>query len=149
MHENKQKIDDHRLKELRSIFEKYPEILAVYLFGSYASGKVHKESDLDLAIVPDNNTIRQKRLDILQQLTQKGFTNIDLVILDFPDIVLMYEVIRINRLIYKKPDFDHGAFYSKIIRQYFDFYPYLEYQRKAYKRRILIDQTWSHSQTLE
>ena len=135
------KINQQSLKELRSIFKKYPDILAVYLFGSRARGRIHKESDLDLAIVPKDKTLREKRLDILYDLTRKGFSNVDLVFLDTHDIVLLYEVLRVNHLIYKKPDFDHGAFYSKIIRQYFDFYPYLEYQRKAYKRRILLDQT--------
>jgi uncharacterized protein len=39
--------------------------------------------------------------------------------------------------------------YSKIIRQYLDFMPYLETQRKAYKRRIERGSTGSHSQAIE
>lgn len=40
------------LQVLPEVFRKYPDIQAVYLFGSFATGNVHGESDLDLAIVP-------------------------------------------------------------------------------------------------
>ncbi len=61
----------------------------------------------------------------------------DLVFLDTDDIVLKYEVIRQNKLIYQTDDFDRGSTYSLIIRKYLDFLPYLETQRQAYKKRIL------------
>ena len=44
------------LKLLKNVFRNYPEIQAVYLFGSVASGNVHQESDIDLAIIPDKYT---------------------------------------------------------------------------------------------
>ena len=40
------------------------------------------------------------------------------------DIVLQYEAVRQNILVYQTPGFDRGATYSKIVRQYLDFYPY-------------------------
>lgn len=40
------------LERLPDIFAKYPDIQAVYLFGSAVTGRMHAESDLDLAIVP-------------------------------------------------------------------------------------------------
>jgi len=39
------------LENLKKVFSQYPEIRAVYLFGSRASGRVHRESDLDLAVL--------------------------------------------------------------------------------------------------
>ncbi|MEA3415614.1 MAG: nucleotidyltransferase domain-containing protein, partial [Thermodesulfobacteriota bacterium] len=41
----------------QNIFRKYPDIKAVYLFGSVGSGKTHRESDLDLAIVPRSGNL--------------------------------------------------------------------------------------------
>jgi len=125
---------------LSKVFQEYPDILAVYLFGSYAANRTHRESDLDLAIVPRNSSIRTKRLDILTDLARSGFCNVDLVFLDTDDIVLKFEAVRQNKLVYQAEDFDRGALYSKILRQYFDFYPYLEIQRIAYKRRLSGDQ---------
>lgn len=134
---------------LSKVFQEYPDILAVYLFGSYATGHVHRESDLDLAIVPRNSSIRTKRLDILTDLARSGFCNVDLVFLDTDDIVLKYEAVRQNKLVYQTEEFDRGALYSKILRQYFDFCPYLEIQRAAYKRRVLGDQNGSHSEAAQ
>jgi hypothetical protein len=125
------------LRLLAEIFQKYPEVLAVYLFGSAVSERVHQESDLDLAILPATEAVREKRLDILTDLARHGFCNVDLVFLDGSDIVLEYEAIRHNVLVYQAHGFDRGATYSKIIRQYLDFYPYLCVQREAYKKRIL------------
>lgn len=124
------------LKILPNIFKKYKDIQAVYLFGSYSTGKKHPESDIDLAIVPANLNVKDKKLEILTDLAKHGFCNIDLVFLDTNDIVLKFEVVRNNSIIYQKTDFNHGEYFSKVLRQYFDFVPYLNVQRQAYKERI-------------
>lgn len=122
---------------LPGIFKKYPDVQAVYLFGSVASGKANSQSDIDLAIVPRDSSLRDKKLDILADLTRSGFNNVDIVFLDIRDIVVRFEAVRQNRLIYCAPNFDAGSFFSLTIRQYFDFLPYLKIQREAYKHRIL------------
>ena len=98
---------------------------------------MHNESDLDLAIVPVDETAHHQRLDILTSLAENGFCNVDIVYLDTDDIVLKYEAVHKNQLIYQSKKFNHGNFYSKIIRQYLDFLPYLDIQRAAYKRRLI------------
>lgn len=125
------------IKLLGKVFKNYPEIGAVYLFGSAATGKLHRESDIDLAIYPDTLKLREKKLAILTELARLGFCNVDLVFMDSNDIVLQYEAVRQNIVVYQAPGFERGSTYSKIIRQYLDFYPYLTEQRNAYKKRIL------------
>lgn len=125
------------LGKLTEVFKKYPAIQAVYLFGSAASGKIHSESDIDLGILPQNHSLRNQKLDILADLTQQGFNNVDIVFLDTKDIVIRFEVIRQNHLIYSVKGFEAGDFFSLTLRQYFDFMPYLKIQREAYKKRIL------------
>ena len=128
---------------LKQIFGQYKDIAAVYLFGSYATGHARQGSDLDLAILPRRRGAfrgRQK-MDILADLARHGFCEVDLVFLDTDDIVLKYEAVRYNRLVYQAEDFDRGAFYSKVVRQYLDFLPYLDVQRRAYKKRILSGQS--------
>ena len=137
------------IRSLKDVFQRYPAIQAVYVFGSTGSGKMHSESDLDLAIVSRSMPLKENKLQLLTELASLGFCNADLVFLDTGDIVLKYEAVRQNRLIYSVQDFDRGSMYSKVIRQYLDFVPYLETQRKAYKRRIESGSTGSHSQTIE
>ncbi len=125
---------------LKAIFGKYPGIQAVYLFGSSASGRAHAESDLDLAVLADDAGLRARKVDILAELAANGFCNVDLVFLPDNDIVLQYEAVRLNRLLYQRPDFDGAATFSLIVRRYLDFQPYLKVQRKAYKQRVLNGQ---------
>jgi predicted nucleotidyltransferase len=125
------------IKLLKKVFKKFSEIEAVYLFGSAASGKLHLESDIDLAIYPDTPGLRKKKLSILTQLARFGFCNVDLVFMAKNDIVLQYEAVRQNIVVYQASGFDLGSTYSKIVRQYLDFYPYLVEQRNEYKKRIL------------
>jgi len=77
--------------KLQTIFARYPEIQAVYLFGSTAADTNRPDSDLDLAMVPRSKVLRRQKLDILADLAQAGFDNVDLVILDTKDLVLQAE----------------------------------------------------------
>jgi predicted nucleotidyltransferase len=131
----KQKPD---LQTLHRIFKRYPGVKAVYVFGSSAADRTHADSDLDLAVVPRHHQVRAKKLDMLADLARVGLSDVDLVFLDTDDIVLKYEAVRLNQLVYQADDFDRGAFYSLVVRKYLDFLPYLEVQREAYKRRILV-----------
>jgi predicted nucleotidyltransferase len=125
---------------LKAIFGKYPGIQAVYLFGSSATGRARAESDLDLAVLADDAKLRARKVDILAELAANGFCNVDLVFLPDNDIVLQYEAVRLNRLLYQRPDFDGAATFSLVVRRYLDFQPYLKVQRKAYKQRVLNGQ---------
>jgi predicted nucleotidyltransferase len=137
------------IRALQDVFQRYPAIQAVYVFGSIGSGKTHQGSDLDLAIVYSGTNLREKKLLLLTDLARRGFCDVDLIFLDTKDIVLKYEAIRQNHLIYATHNFDRGSMYSKVIRQYLDFEPYLKTQRKAYKRRIERGSTGSHSKAIE
>ena len=125
------------ITRLHDIFERYADIQAVYLFGSMARGTAHTGSDLDLAILPRSPLLRARKLDLLTDLARHGFCDVDLVFLDTSDIVMRYEAVRLNELVYAAADFDRGALYSSIVRQYLDFLPYLNVQRAAFKRSIL------------
>ena len=125
------------LERLKAVFEQFPQIQAVYLFGSRAAGRARAGSDLDLAVVSKNAPSVSEKLDILSQLAKEGFCDVDLVFLPRDNIVLQYEAVRMNRVVYRRPEFDSAAHYSLVIRRYLDFVPYLDVQRKAYKERIL------------
>lgn len=128
------------LEQLRTVFASYPQIQAVYLFGSAVTGRLRPESDIDLAIVARMPGVRSRKLDLLTDLARAGFCDVDLVFLDEADVVTQYEAVRHNRLIYAAEDFDRGALYARVVGRYLDFLPYLAVQRAAYKERILSGQ---------
>ena len=98
------------ITRLHDIFERYADILAVYLFGSTARGTADAGSDLDLAIVPRGPSLRARKLDLLADLARHGFCDVDLVFLDTDDIVTRYEAVRLNELVYAAADFDRARF---------------------------------------
>ena len=134
---------------LPKVFQKYPEIQVVYLFGSAVTGKLHEESDLDLAAFIEGEVPSDMKLNLLSELARLGFCDVDLVFMNTDDIVLKYEAVRQNRVVYQRPDFDRGTNYSNIVRQYLDFYPHLAVQREAYKKRIMNGAPGSHTQKVE
>ena len=123
-----------------TLFCRYPAVEAVFLFGSEGAQRTHAESDLDLAVLPTDTSDLPPRLDILEDLARAGFCDVDLVFLKEDDIVLRFEAVKHCRLLYAIGSFDFGSFFSKTVRQYFDFLPYLKVQREVYKRSILSGQ---------
>jgi len=128
---------DALLERLRRVFARYPCIEAAYLFGSHAAGRAGPDSDVDLALVGPRDELQAHKLDILAELTAEGVDKVDLVALDGADPVLRFEAVHHNRLIFARPGFDHGQYFSRALREYFDLEPYLRIQREAFKRRVL------------
>lgn len=124
------------LELLTGVFRRYKGIKAVYLFGSAAAGNLRPDSDLDIGIVPADASIHDKKLDLLTDLACLGFCNVDIVFLDVQDIVLRFEIVKHNKVIYRTDDFDSGEMFSRTLRQYTDFLPYLKVQREALKKRL-------------
>ncbi|VAX27637.1 hypothetical protein MNBD_NITROSPIRAE03-1198 [hydrothermal vent metagenome] len=90
----------------------------VLLFGSAVSGKVHKQSDIDLAFLFD------KPVDILA-LTNKVIRllrtdNVDVVDLKRASPLLKFSVARNGRLLYEKSPGIFAGFYSLAFRMYVD-----------------------------
>lgn len=124
--------------KLHAVFAKYPEVAAVYLFGSRATGRARPDSDYDLAVVATpGQPARSRRLDILADLAACGLSEVDLTFLDGHQHVLEHEAVRLNQVVFRRPEFDPAAFYSRVLRRYFDVVPLLNIQRQALKERIL------------
>ena len=132
---------DPSVDELKAIIApilaRYRAVEAGYLFGSRARGTASRDSDLDLALVGEASGLEAIKLDVLADLTVAGFDRVDLVCLDGADIVLAFEAVSPNCPIYLGKGFDHGSYFSRTLREYFDFEPYLRIHRQASKKRLL------------
>ncbi len=130
-------LSDSELEKLQRVFSGYPEVAGVYLFGSTASDSKKTAGDIDLGIVDSDPSIRERKVDLYADLIEKGFENVDIVFFHAADLVLQFEIIHHNKLIYRTDDFNHGELFSITIRKYFDFEPYLKRQRQKKKERLL------------
>ena len=126
--------DEQRLGEVLGRFD---GVQAVYLFCSHADGRARPDSDIDLAVVPADGAVRQRKEEMLTALVQAGFDNLDLVYLDGSDAVLRFHAVRRNRPVFRAPGFDHGTYFSRALREYWDLEPLLRVRHAAYRERIL------------
>ena len=128
-------------QSIRNVLERYPLVKAAYLFGSHAENRAKPDSDLDIALLGPRNELAPLKLDILAALTAAGMDRVDLVLLDGADTVLRFEAVHHNCLIYSREEFDHPAYFTRILQEYFDLEPYLAIQREALKQRLRHGET--------
>ncbi|QFU23426.1 nucleotidyltransferase domain-containing protein [Shewanella eurypsychrophilus] len=78
---------------INAVRSKLPNLKLIYLFGSYASGEQHPESDLDIAILPNKALDNITRWDIAQELASEFDVDVDLIDLNCASTVLCQQVI--------------------------------------------------------
>jgi len=130
-------LSKEKLVTLNRIFSHYDQIKAAYLFGSHAANKANKLSDIDIGILLEQGYNKKIKLDILTELAEHFFCDIDLVILNEATLLVCFEIVKHNKIIYKKCSFDAAGYFSLTIRRFLDFRPFLAVQRKYLKERIL------------
>jgi transcriptional regulator with XRE-family HTH domain len=122
-----------------------PGVASVYLFGGAARGTLHRDSDLDVAVLVDHGAYptRPERSDLRIRLasaltTASGMNEVDLVILnDVPATFARAIVLDGVRLIRKDRDVDH-AFVRDTQLRAADLEPFLARMRAIKLRRLRV-----------
>ncbi|MFP4020174.1 MAG: type VII toxin-antitoxin system MntA family adenylyltransferase antitoxin [Halanaerobium sp.] len=133
-------MDEKIIEKIREIADEKKFIQAVYLFGSQAKGNADTDSDIDIAVLLENDYTEKSgeiKIKLYEELIKAGLDNIDLVILNQASALLKYEVVKENYLVYKKNDFEAASYQSLMIRKYLDFEYYLKQNQQKFKERIL------------
>lgn len=116
------------------------DIVAVYLFGSAAQGKAHQLSDIDVAILFVDtlslDDVFSRTIAIGTHLESLFSVPIDVVALNRAPIFLRFQVIRSGELLLERDRTQRCIFHMRTMNAYFDFKPFLEYQRNEMVRRI-------------
>jgi len=142
---------DEILRNVRSekISRSVPkEIIAIYLYGSSVTGKLRKESDIDIALLPSYKTTEEKRLitiaqleGVIEKLLREMGISREISVLDlrekYVSVSLQYKVITEGILIYEKDALERLEFENTVKREYFDFVPYLRFLRKRKDGHLL------------
>jgi hypothetical protein len=84
---------------LSPIFRRRKRIAAVYLFGSAATGRDRRGSDLDLAIVAKKAISGRERLRIEADLSSRLRRDVDLVVFGQAGPLLQHQILKYGRLI--------------------------------------------------
>ncbi len=95
-------------------------IEAIYLFGSHAKGSQSEKSDIDIALL-NNEDIGDARLyEIKTDLELALNCDVDLVALSQSNTVHRFQIVAYGELIYKNADFDQDDYENRIWQNYYD-----------------------------
>lgn len=118
---------------------KLPDVGAVYLFGSYAAGSFHKDSDVDIGIFAPDSSLTER--DVYRQLPRQTSTGrrVDYRILNSRKSPAFLSRVAIKGIPIKVNDETQRAdFESLVLRMWNDWQFKLKIQ-EDYQRKFLLD----------
>lgn len=116
------------------LFRSYPFIIAAYQFGSTIRGQESPLSDLDIAILVDEEKapgryeLLKTELFLAHELQKRlGVSEVDLLTLNHQKPHLQYAVLRTGELIYDIGSSYRIRFAQRVVQAYLDFQPTLRF----------------------
>lgn len=125
-------LDKKDLEALQKIFNSYPEIIAVYLFGSYLE-KSKQGGDIDLAVLlkTSGRGMVNLYMDLHPRLAEMfAPLEVDLLFLNSASLPVCFEVIKTGRVVYSADDISRTDFEDLVADHYMDFRHHLETARR-------------------
>jgi uncharacterized protein len=95
-----------------------PELAAIYLFGSVASGADTTESDVDLAIYAEQQLDGSRVLELQEALAKALSREVDLVDLARASTILQMQVVGEGRLLHAADPNAAAHFELRVMREY-------------------------------
>ena len=138
---NSAAMPDSRISALGARFSAFPEVVAVYLFGSAARGTRGKRSDVDIAVLTRARETSRRRSRSLVEYVQAacdalGTDNVDVVLLRRAPIALRHEVFREGKPLLVRDPEALTRFRLESSRNYLDTIPLRRAFEEAYFRRV-------------
>ena len=125
---------------IQAVLTDVDDIVAVYLFGSTAQNMAHRFSDVDVAVLfeeeMDAETLFRRTLTIGAVLEAQLNAPVDVVALNRAPIFMRFKIIQTGKLIAERKRTERCLFQMRTMNEYYDAKPYLDYQRSEAIRRI-------------
>ncbi len=99
----------------------FPEIVALYVFGSAAKGELTNESDIDIALLSEKKIEKHRLLDAKTILTQKLNRDIDLIDLNSENLVFQYEILKTGKKLFSSNQLKTDQIELRLMTMYLDF----------------------------
>lgn len=108
---------------LKQFFESsFSGIIAVYLYGSFVTGRIHSESDIDVGVLFAYQHIPSvtELLDLRAELTERLDREVDLVCLNEVSPILQKQIITKGKAILVKDQHQLNSFIIRAFTDYVD-----------------------------
>lgn len=127
---------DKLLQDIIAWAQSQLEIIALYLFGSYAEGRAHHLSDLDIAILARQDLPYEKLWRLEDRWAACWPEQVDLHILNLAPIPVRFEIIRRGQRLWCSDDTATVVFESLTRRRYWDLQPLLEESWRRWRQDL-------------
>lgn len=123
-------------QSVRDLSQEY-DVVAAYLFGSFARQEQDERSDIDIAVIFEDYDI-QKLLEFGRKLEERSSTGreIDVRPLNSASVVFGFQVLKDGEVIYESSKSKRADFEQYIERKYHDMKPKIEEFRKFRSERL-------------
>ena len=129
-------VDNNKiLSLLKRFLEEEKEVIFAYLYGSYARGKTHPFSDVDIAVYLRENDFKTY-MQLLAKLPEIG-KEIDLRVLNDASPLFKYKVIKEGKLLVNKDDELLKKFIYETLIEALEIKDIIEEMRKKRIERLL------------
>ncbi len=136
----KQKINNfniNKIKDINYIFEKYPHIYSVFLFGSYAAGRETPLSDIDICYLSTAELDDSIESGIAEEICLFFKTDeVDFVSFLKLSIRTKYDILVNGKIIYLSNEEKFCDIKEMVIREYLDFKYYIDEYDRYFKESI-------------
>ena len=116
------------------------EIQAAYVFGSVASGRTRKDSDIDIAVLIRKNSVRDTLKYRLKLMADLGSalhrSDVDVVILNEAPPLLAHRILSKGKLIFERSASARVRFQVATAKRYSDLVPAFETHIRYLKKSV-------------
>ena len=109
------------LERILNEFKKIKEVIAIYIFGSYAKGTQTLRSDVDVCVVTEENIPE----DVESELGSTYSDDIDLSLLKNFPLHMKFRVFKEGKEIYVRDEQKLARIKFRVIKEYLDYEPVL------------------------
>jgi predicted nucleotidyltransferase len=116
-----------------------PDVMVAYLFGSRATGRARAESDVDVAVLlneEDGFARFERRLQMMVEVSDVCGREADVIVLNDAPPLLQHQVLKHGRLLYERDRRARIEFEIRAGKIYADLEPMRRFFRQALFREI-------------
>jgi uncharacterized protein len=126
------------IARLRAAVVKSAPVRLAILFGSTASGRMRPDSDIDVAILGDENGVDDSQeLDLTRALALAGKAEVDLIRIERASTLLKWQIAIRGVPLYESSPGEFARFRARAASEYIDFAPALAYYGEIFGRRLI------------
>ena len=128
------------MKKIPGAVKQFPEINALFLYGSILTDRFSNESDLELGVLFQREIDSEAYFDLIlnfeNEISGLLMNKMNAVIMNNANLVLLREIIQANFILFEKNRHERIDFCVKRMIDYMDFMPYFNRMKEGLLFRI-------------